>query len=266
MNVEMRKISDNSMDFLISETNPAFANMLRRTLVADIPKLAIEDVIVYDNTSALFDEIVAHKLGMLPIPTPPEEFVERARCECKGEGCSRCTVHYTLSKDGPCDVYSRDLVPDRTEFAVVDKNVPLLKLLPGQRLIIEAVATLGTAAKHAKWQATCGVGYKYYPVIKIDQKKCDSHGGCIKICPKGIFKIEKKNVVVDQTRIEECTLCMACKEYCATGTDAIEVKGDESRIIFHFETDGSMKAVDALRYAVKNLKARLKDFDSLIGE
>ncbi|PKK85122.1 MAG: DNA-directed RNA polymerase subunit D, partial [Thermoplasmata archaeon HGW-Thermoplasmata-1] len=69
MKIEPREISENSMRFVIRDTTPAFANMIRRALVVSVPKLAIDDVMIYDNTSALFDEIIAHKLGMLPIPT-----------------------------------------------------------------------------------------------------------------------------------------------------------------------------------------------------
>ncbi|MDD5503440.1 MAG: DNA-directed RNA polymerase subunit D [Candidatus Thermoplasmatota archaeon] len=264
MKIEPRDISENSMRFVISNTTPAFMNMIRRALVADVPKLAIDDVIIYDNTSGLFDEIIAHKLGLLPIPTVPEEFVEKAKCTCNGEGCSKCTVRYTLSKEGPCTIYSGDLTPDRPGFAFSEKRVPIVKLLPGQRLIIEAIAAIGTGSKHAKWQASCGVGYKYYPSVKIDATKCDNHGGCIKECPQGIFKFDGKKVVVDQSKIEKCTLCMSCQEYCAVASGAIDVKWDESKIIFNVETDGSMSAAEALRQSAKSLRQKFTEFESLL--
>ncbi|PKK81206.1 MAG: DNA-directed RNA polymerase subunit D [Thermoplasmata archaeon HGW-Thermoplasmata-2] len=264
MKIEPREISENSMRFVIRDTTPAFANMIRRALVVSVPKLAIDDVMIYDNTSALFDEIIAHKLGMLPIPTAPEEFVEKEKCTCNGEGCSKCTVHYTLSKEGPCTIHSGDLTPDRPGFAFADKQVPIVKLLGGQRLILEAIATLGTGSKHAKWQVSCGAGYKYYPSVKIDQSKCDYHGGCIKECPQGIFKMDGKKVVVDQSKIEKCTLCMSCKEYCEEASSAIDVTWDENKVIFTFETDGSLPAAEALRHATKSLKQKFAEFESLI--
>ena len=55
--------------FDVTGVTPGFLNSIRRTLMALVPKLAIEDVTIYDNTSALFDEMVAHRLGLLPVPT-----------------------------------------------------------------------------------------------------------------------------------------------------------------------------------------------------
>ena len=101
VNITFRKLTPREAEFVIEGVNHAFANALRRTLVADIPKLAIDEVTIYDNTSALFDEMVAHRLGLMPVPTDPELFNFRDQCTCGGEGCPSCTVLFTLSKEGP---------------------------------------------------------------------------------------------------------------------------------------------------------------------
>lgn len=258
MKVEISQLKDNYAKLIISDAKPYFVNALRRTMLSDIPKLAIENVIVYDNTSPLFDEIIAHRLSMIPLPTDLELLVPREECSCGGKGCPNCTVRYTLSKEEPGVVYSGDLQPENDHWKVVDPNIPIVELFEGQRLILEVEAILGKGREHAKWQVVQAPAYKYYPIIEIDQKKLDkdSRKKCIEACPKKILAEKDNKLVV--TDIEKCSLCKSCVEACEQG--AITVKGDDSKFIFRFETDGSLKAKDALIEASKILEGKYKEF------
>src|ERR1051326_1345007 len=132
MKLETVELMDTIGVFDVKGVTPAFLNALRRTLLSQVPKLAIEDVTIYDNTSALFDEMVAHRLGLLPVPTDLNAFNRRWKennaspreAECangNGEGCASCTVLFTLSKEGPCMVLSGDLVPAAdAKYKIVD--------------------------------------------------------------------------------------------------------------------------------------------------
>ncbi len=262
---------ENTIRFVLEDTNPAMANALRRTLIADIPKLAIEDVEFhlgairsedgkeYQSVTPLFDEIVAHRLGLVPLPTDPDLFNRRDDCkDCGGEGCPNCTVLYSLNKRGPGWVYSSDLEPvGDAKLAPVDGKIPLLKLRKDQAILVYATAILGTGKEHAKWQVANGVGYKYHPIVDIrhEDGTCDSCSATVASCPVNLFKVEKDQLVVE--REEDCTLCMACVE--ASGGECVDVQGDPSRIIMEFETDGSMPAVKALDLALTALEAKLSD-------
>ncbi|RLF56732.1 MAG: DNA-directed RNA polymerase subunit D, partial [Thermoplasmata archaeon] len=61
---------------------------------------------------------------------------------------------------------------------------------------------------------------------------------------------------------EECSLCKSCMEVTEDG--AIEVKGDESKYIFKFETDGSLDAKTILIEASRILEEKYKEFAKLI--
>jgi len=261
MKLKFLELKDNYAKILFEDTAPYFVNAIRRTLIADIPKLAIETVTIYDNTSALFDEIIAHRLGMIPLPTRLDLLNFRKECACGGKGCPSCTVHYHLSKEGECVVYSGDLVPEDPMWAVVDDKIPIVKLLKNQRLILEAEAELGTGKEHAKWQVVCGIGYKYYPVIEIDDEKCNLCKECVKACPRNILEIKRNKLTVKN--IEDCILCKTCMEVCKR--KAIEVKGDETRIIMQYETDGSMTAKDALMEALKILHKKYDELEKALG-
>lgn len=279
MKIRILESKENSMEFVVEGTTTSFVNTLRRRLIRDVPKMAIEDVEFhlgpirhddkdYESNTPLFDEIVAHRLGMIPIPTDLELFNFRDKCSCKGEGCPNCTIKYTINKTGPCTVYSGDLRPvqgwlpegkDRY-FEIVDKNIPIVKLTDRQALMIYATAQLGTGKEHAKWQTVSGAGYKYYPEIKINKNKCDGCGECVKLCPKNVLTLKDKKVEIKN--IEECSLCKSCEEICPSG--AIKVKGDDSRFIFRFETDGSLTAKKALETALKIMEEKCSDFEEKI--
>ena len=71
MKIEIKHLSDRECRLVIDGVHPYFVNALRRTLLSEVPKLAIHKVTFYDNTSALFDEIISHRIGLLPVPTDP---------------------------------------------------------------------------------------------------------------------------------------------------------------------------------------------------
>ncbi len=257
------------MKFILEETEPTVANALRRTLLAEIPKMAIEDVEFhlgpirgddgkeYESVAPLFDEVIANRLGLVPLPTDLKLFVRRSECKaCNGEGCPSCTIIYSLNKKGPCVVRSGDLEPiGDSKLKPVDLEIPLVKLGDGQAMLVYATAILGTAKEHAKWQVTSGIGYKYYPVVDIDNRKMNAAKAPVEVCPVNILHVRDKKVVVEDE--EKCTLCMSCVEKFDAGS--ISVHGDPTRMIFHFETDGSMSAVEALSAALDLLGRKFSD-------
>ena len=264
MKLDIITLNDTQATFIMDNTTPYFVNVIRRILLSEIPKLAVNVVTVYDNTSPLFDEIIAHRLGLIPLPTQLDLLNFKDECACKDKGCPNCTVRYTLSKEGPSVVYSGDLQPEEKSWAVIDKKIPIVELTEGKRLILEVEANLGLSKNHVKWQVVHGAGYKYYPIIEIDQKKCDICGECVENCPKQILEIKKDKLVIKQGCLEKCNLCKTCVEKCKN--DAIKVSGDQNKIIFHFETDGSFTAKAALEKALDILADKYKEFSKLLGK
>jgi len=265
MKIDVTEMTPTKAQFVITDTNPSFANALRRVIVADVPKMAIDNVefhlgpimdekgTAYESVSPMFDEIVAHRLSMIPVPTDLDVLNFRAKCSCKGEGCPNCTIMYSLNKKGPCTVYSGDLEPiGDTKLRIKDDLIPIVKLADDQALLIYATAELGTGKQHAKWQAAIGAGYRYFAKIEIEHSKCDLGGSCIKICPKGVLAKEDRKIVAK--RPEKCNLCNSCVEVCDAGV--IKVTPDPTKILFRFETDGSLPAKEVLLQGLKALEER----------
>lgn len=261
MKVEFRKLEATYAEFVISEVDHAFVNSLRRALIADVPRLAIDEVTIYDNTSALFDEMVAHRLGLLPVPTDPDAFNFRDACTCGGEGCPSCTVLFTLSKEGPGTVYSGDLTPADPRFAIPDPKVPIVKLLEGQRVMLEAAAVLGRTGQHAKWQSIVAAAYQEFPVVNVkDVALAPNVAEALEaVAPTAWVRIEDNRIkVLDAEKAAPWLKSVAYK----FGLTNVEVKHDPSRFIFRMETDGSLHTKVALAHAARLLMDKLKTVEA----
>ncbi|HET6398858.1 MAG TPA: DNA-directed RNA polymerase subunit D [Candidatus Thermoplasmatota archaeon] len=261
LKIEIREISDRACKLIVEGVNPYFVNALRRTLMAEVPKLAIDKVTFYDNTSALFDEIVAHRLAMLPIPTDPSTLNLTGQVDAEGKPAY--VVRYTLTKEGPCTVYASDMEPEDPQFKIADPRIPIVDLLAGQRLILEAEAILGIGTQHAKWQVCQAVGYKYYPKATMDAKRITPELAkhAVERTPAGILSLKGGQLVIerpeDVNRADEAEKILG---------DAFRVEYDDRKFIFRFETDGSLKAEDALMKALDILKQRFKVVQDAVAE
>jgi DNA-directed RNA polymerase subunit D len=134
----------------------SYANAVRRFCIAEVPCMAIDDVVILENSSVLYDEILAHRLGMVPIKTDLERYILPEKCDCGSPlGCHKCRVLFVLDakgKDKVTTVYSGDLVSEDREIRPVSETIPLVKLALGQSVKLEAYARLGRGKEHAKWQ------------------------------------------------------------------------------------------------------------------
>jgi len=269
MEISFVRVSDNTARFSLEGAWPAFANSLRREMISGVPTLAIEDVRIYDNTSVLFDEMLVHRLGLIPLRTDLKAHVPKEECSCEGAGCPTCTATYTLSVEGPRTVYSNDLIPQDSASGPVSENIPIVKLTEDQKVVIEAKAHLSTGRDHAKWQATTACGYKNYPVIAIDEH-CDGCGMCVDECPRGVLGTEEGKAVVLPGKLEDCSLCRLCERACLSASIgeefSIRVNPDPARFIFTVEGDGSLPVVTILSTAVENLKKKAADLEAILAD
>ncbi|GBC75751.1 hypothetical protein HRbin06_01073 [archaeon HR06] len=136
----------------------SYANALRRFALSEVYCMAIDDVVIIENTSILYDELLAHRLGLIPLRTNLDKYVPPEECDCKNPlGCPKCRVMLVLdaeAKDEIKTVYSGDLVSvEDPEVKPISDKIPIVKLAPNQRVKLEAYARLGRGKDHAKWQA-----------------------------------------------------------------------------------------------------------------
>jgi DNA-directed RNA polymerase subunit D len=135
-----------------------YINAIRRTSISEVPTLAIDDVVILENSSVMHDEAIAHRLGLIPLLTNLDRFVMPHECDCKSTlGCSKCRVLLVLDSEANEKtkvVTSEELVSEDEHIKPVSKDIPIITLAPGQKLKFEAYARLGIGRDHAKWQPT----------------------------------------------------------------------------------------------------------------
>jgi DNA-directed RNA polymerase subunit D len=141
-----------------------YVNSLRRLAISEVPTLAIDDVVILENSSVMHDEAVAHRLGLIPLRTDPGRFVMPHECDCKSTlGCSKCRVLLVLNAEANEKtkvVTSGEMMSEDELVKPVSKDIPIIVLAPNQKLKFEAYARLGIGKDHAKWQPTAAAVVK----------------------------------------------------------------------------------------------------------
>jgi len=169
MNITILEKKKEKLILRVTGVPAAYMNALRRYMMTEVPVMAIEDVEFRKNSSALYDEIIAHRLGMLSLKTDLKSYNLPEECKCKGAGCAQCQVIMTLKATGPKTVYAEDLKSKDPKIVPVFGKTPIVKLLEGQELELQATAILGKGKEHSKWN-TGLIYYKEYPHITIKKQ------------------------------------------------------------------------------------------------
>ena len=256
MEIEILELDDNHLRFIIRGTTPALVNALRRTILAEVPSMAIAEVIVVENSSTMYDEIIAHRLGLVPLTTDLDTYVLPEECQCGGHGCPSCEVTLTLEKEGQTDlttVVSGDLRSEDPKVAPVHSNIPILKLTTDQRVLIEAIARLGQAREHARWQPVSVSAYKFLPHVEIDDSTCSLCGECIGVCPRNIFQLKGDSELIVQNEYD-CSLCGECEDICELNAIRVHTTGDE--FLFRIESVGSLSVQHILNEAIQIIRKK----------
>ena len=262
MEIQILEKNNVSLRLLIEGTNAAFMNTLRRIILSEVPTMAIDDVVIIENSSLLQDEFLAHRIGLIPLKTDLDTYNLPENCTCKSEfGCNLCRVSLVLeaeAEDNTITVYSGDFKSENPSIVPVSNKIPIVKLASGQKIRLEAYARLGKGKDHARWQAVSMCAYKYVPIITIDTKLCNLCSDCIKVCPKNI--LAKAGNKIEIRNIENCTICQDCVDACQKKPKAIEVTWDENSFVFGIESTGALSTERILQEASNILEGKLNDF------
>ncbi|MBI2676279.1 MAG: DNA-directed RNA polymerase subunit D [Candidatus Aenigmarchaeota archaeon] len=248
MKVRIISKKQGRLDFVLEDATPAFANALRRAMISEVPTLAIQYVDFHDNGSVMFDEVLAHRLGLIPLSFGIGKMNMPDECKCEGKGCTLCQVVFAAEKTGPGMLLSGDMKSSHKGVAPLDPNFPIVELLGGQSVRFEAVASLGTARKHAKHQAAI-VGYQYF--VEAEKAKDEELAG-LEDCPSGLAEVRGgKVVILDYFKAD---MKKACR------LDSYILQFDENRFIFRVETVSGLAPEDIVLQAAQILGSKAADF------
>ena len=163
MKIEVLHSKGNEMEFVLKDTTVAFANAIRRIGMSQVPVFAIDNVTFYENSSSIFDEYIANRLGLIPLTS-------------EGAHKENEEVLFSLEAEGPRVVYSKEMKSSSAKVKCVYDSIPIIKLGEDRSIRLEAKARMGDGREHARFQAGV-ISYGYDTNDKNDFRfKVESFG------------------------------------------------------------------------------------------
>ena len=282
--------SDEKIRILLTDTDRSFVNSIRRSLISDTPKMAIDTVRfelgtiemddeVWETNGPIPDEMIAQRLAMLPIPTRHDEFYFQESCPNCSElvvedrGCPLCTMLFTCKSFGSEEgrmVTAGDmnfLGEERLSIPEKYHTIPITKLFRGQMIEFYATAVMGRGRDHAKWSPVCGIAFtpRYAGVINIMSRAKVLWDLGLTITAKD-FDSNKVGARLED--IDKVAQLIDDLHHVGEGTeesrefkDAITLEEVPREFILSFETDGSMTARVAFEKAIEELSGRFGNIE-----
>ena len=242
--VEFIERDDRNARFLVRGATPAFANGIRRAMIADVPTFSIDTVRFVENSSVMFDEMIGLRLGLVPLTTPLDDF------EVGDE------VTLALDVEGPATAYSGDIESSDTLVQPADDNIPIIELKEQQRIELEADAVLDRGRDHAKHQGGVAVGYRHLQRVEVvdDAGEFDEQEPNIL---RGVIETEDGELVATSEFDHDLTERYPGKE--------IEVTDVPGAFVFHVETDGSFSVEELVTRAVESIGDRAAELETKVA-
>ena len=227
----------------VAEVSESLANAVRRYL-NHIPILAVDEVDIIRNDSPLYDETIAHRIGLVPLKTEKsmdDKTVVKLKLKVKKEGM----------------IYSGDFSGNAE---IVYGEIPITSLNKGQELEILATAKVGTGNKHAKFSPGL-MFYRNIVDVKIN-KDCPKE--IVDFCPQKILKEKDGKVIIEDSL--KCDMCEVCVEACKKqGKDAIEISPTKELKI-SLESFGQLSVEEVFKNSIEALKKDLNEVSKKIGK
>ncbi|KAK4275292.1 hypothetical protein QN277_018403 [Acacia crassicarpa] len=271
--VQVNRLTEDDIEFDMMGIDPALANAFRRILIAEVPTMAIERVYIANNTSVIQDEVLSHRLGLIPIKADPRLFeypenagndknekntiVFKLHVQCE-KGHPRITVKSNELKwlpDGselPAEDVkpnsgskprtftsfscSQDSLPEFSTNPIAPKNLDIIlaKLGPGQEIELETHAVKGIGKTHAKWSPVATAWYRMLPEVVLLKEVKDELAEELKNkCPVGVFDIEDIEKGRRRATVANPRACTLCRE-CIRGGKEWEDRVSLRRVKDHF--------------------------------
>jgi DNA-directed RNA polymerase subunit L len=239
--------------FRVSPVHVTTVNALRRQILAAIPTVGFKteppeasDVHITTNTTPLVNEMLMHRIGMIPIAVEdlstfnPDDYEFRLNIENIGKSlvnvsAADFTVVKTSTPEQPESVLATQ---DYFPVDPITGKTPLITVLrprynldsPSERLVIRAKASVGTGRDNMRYSAVAQCSYEY----TLDQDKSRQNG-------MFLHWLATSKKVPDSTKITPERLGELRREF-----DCLEVqrcylqnaKGEPYDFIFHIESVG----------------------------
>jgi DNA-directed RNA polymerase subunit D len=240
--IEVIDADERSAEFVVRGITPAFANGIRRAMLADVPTLSIDTVRMTENSSVMFDEVIGLRLGLVPLTTPDDIREDEE-------------ITLALDVEGPATAYSGDLETSDDLVEPAAKNIPIIELKEDQRLAFEADATLAYGKDHAKHQGGVAVGYRHLRTVEVEGE---------------LGAYDERDPRIVRGVIEEDGELVSAAEFDNDLTNRypekeVSVHDVEDAFVFDVESDGSLPVETLVTEAAQSIADRADELEDAVA-
>ncbi|MBI2666598.1 DNA-directed RNA polymerase subunit D [Candidatus Woesearchaeota archaeon] len=246
----------NKLVFFIKDSDEVFANTLRRLVLEEVPTLAVEDLEIKDNNSALYDEMLGLRLGLLPLKTDLKSYTFKATCKCGGEGCARCELKINLKSSKKGYVYAEEAKSTDPKCTFVHEKMPVAKLLGKQKIDVQMTAVLGKGKNHSKWSPGFAF-FKREPILNVG--KVDDAESIAHLSSDGVFTIKGNKLSVNPEAVFDSQLL----DYYVSLDKGITLEHTDN-IIFSVESWGQLSCKEMLSTAMDIFIEKTEELEKLL--
>ncbi|CAM9723923.1 unnamed protein product [Ectocarpus fasciculatus] len=292
MKIKVLSLTKDEMIFDLMGVDASIANALRRILIAEVPTMAIEHVYIQQNTSIIQDEVLAHRLGLIPIDADARQFdmigeddeatdlntlVFKLDVSCTNADFADPNAPVATSGPETKHVYSGDmewqpqgLQQERFPEGItpVEGDILVAALRAGQQIQVEVHCVKGIGKDHAKFSPCATASYRLLPEIRFLKPVQRERATELKnMCPLGVFDIEDMGGVPTAVtaRPRDCTMCRECTRT-KDWADYVELRRVANHFIFSVESTGAMSPDVLVQEAIRILRKKATDFKTLAGQ
>ncbi|XP_047458507.1 DNA-directed RNA polymerases I and III subunit RPAC1 isoform X3 [Mugil cephalus] len=251
--IDVVHLDESSMEFDMVGIDAAIANAFRRILLAEVPTMAIEKVFIYNNTSIVQDEVLAQRLGLIPIKADPRLF------EYRNAVYSRDIKWVPIGNQS--DVFAE------SSIGPVHDDIVIAQLRPGQELDIIMHCVKGIGKDHAKFSPVATASYRLLPEITLLELVEGEKAERLKHCfSQGVIDLEdangKKVAKVMNSRLDTCS-----REVLRHSDlkNVVKLGRVRDHFIFTVESTGILCPDILITEAIKILMAKCQRFLNELG-
>ncbi|CAL1280132.1 unnamed protein product [Larinioides sclopetarius] len=277
--IKIMRLDEENMDmeFDMIGIGPPIANAIRRILLAEIPTMAIDKIHLYNNTTVIPDEVLTHRIGLVPIKVDPRSFISKANDD--EEGTEDDTIQFELKvkchKDEKDKLKGNKVTSGDLKFVPignqrnmyidirpVHEDILLAVLKQGHEIDLKAFCYKNIGREHAKFSPVVVATYRLHPQLRLLNRITGQRALTLAECfPKGVIKISKKDDVdvakVADVRKIKCSRNVFLHDELK---DDVEVCTVKNHYIFTVESAGALTPDKLVPEAINILKEKCRFF------
>ena len=235
-NMELLEKNETKIIFKM-DAGTSLTNAIRRCLI-EVPTLAVEELEISRNDGPLYDETIAHRIGLIPLVMKK-----------KYKDSDEFKLKLSVKKEGI--VYSKELKGD---IEVAYDGIPITDLRGEQELVLTATVKLGKGKDHSKHNPGT-MFYRNITELTMDKSFLEDVKNA---CPNANIKEKGNNIIITDDGIEE--VLDVCEGILQKARKEADTKVS-NELIVTVESFGQMAPEEIFNKSIDELK---KDLDEVL--